>query len=145
MCTLRFFDFLCLALTPKSCFQEVMQMSAYSSKRLTDIKNDFERGVFLAVYNSHKQKYHRSVAGIVLGLKHALRGILFSWPLYLLTLAAYAVPGSFVLVFLLLLIPAVYVSWVILSRGVKEDYMNLVDGYILRSGYLGRMLFHKKT
>ena len=84
-------------------------------------------------------------AGVVLILKHALRGVLFSWPLYLLTLAAYAVPGSFVFIFVLLLVPAVYVSWVILSRGVKEDYEKLVDGYILRSGYLGRMLFHGKN
>jgi len=117
----------------------------YASKRLSEIKNDFERGVFLAVYNSRKQKYHRSVAAVSLVLKHALRGILFSWPLYLLGLAAYAVPGSFMLVFILLLLPAVYVSWVILSRGVKEDYEKLVEGYILRSGYLGRMLFHGKA
>lgn len=117
----------------------------YTSKRLSNIKNDFERGVFLAVYNSHKQRYHRSVAGVMLAMKHAMRGILFSWPLYLLALAAYAVPGSFMLIFILLLMPAVYVSWVILSRGVKEDYGKLVDGYILRSGYLGRMLFHGKT
>jgi hypothetical protein len=120
-------------------------MKRSASKRLSEIKNDFERGVFLAVYNSRKQRLHRLNAGFVLSLKHALRGILFSWPLYLLTLAAYAVPGSFVLVFLLLLIPAMYVSWVILSRGVKEDYENLVVGYILRSGYLGRMLFHGKS
>lgn len=120
-------------------------MDSYTSKRLSEIRNDLERGVFLAVYNSRKQRYHRMAAGLALGLKHALRGVLFSWPLYLLTLAAYAVPGSFVLVFILLLMPAVYVSWVILSRGVKEDYFKLVDGYILRAGYLGRMLFHGKT
>lgn len=120
-------------------------MSEYGSKRLSAIKNDFERGVFLAVYNSPKQRYHRMVAGVMLGVKHALRGILFSWPLYLLAIAAYAVPGSFVLVFILLLVPAIYVSWVILRRGVKEDYEKLVDGYILRSGYLGRILFHGKV
>ena len=117
----------------------------HTSRRLPDIKNEFERGVFLAVYNSSKQRYHRKVAGVALAMKHALRGLLFSWPLYLLALAAYAVPGSFMLVFILLLMPAVYVSWVILSRGVKEDYEKLVDGYILKSGYLGRMLFHGKT
>lgn len=115
------------------------------SKRLSEIKNDFERGVFLAVYNSRKQRYHRLAAGVALALKHAMRGVLFSWPLYLLALAVFAVPGSFTLVFILLLMPAVYVSWVILSRGVKEDYEKLVDGYILRSGYLGRMMFHGKT
>jgi hypothetical protein len=63
----------------------------------------------------------------------------------LLALAAYAVPGTFVLVFIILLVPALFVSWVILSRGVKEDYKKLVDGYILKSGYLGGMLFHGKT
>lgn len=120
-------------------------MNEYASRRLSDIRNDFERGVFLAVYNSRKQQNYRMAAGLVLSLKHALRGILFSWPLYLLALAAYAVPGSFVLVFILLLMPAVTVSWVILSRGVKEDYEKLIDGYILRSGFLGRMLFHGKT
>jgi len=115
------------------------------SKRLADIKNDFERGVFLVLYESPKQKIHRIVATAALVVKHALRGILFSWPLYMMTLAAYLVPGSSKLLFILLLIPAVYVSWVILSRGVKEDYENLIDGYILKSGYLGRMIFHNKT
>ena len=114
------------------------------TKRLSEIRNDFERGVFLVLYRSPTQKLHRSLAIAALIAKHALRGILFSWPLYLLTLAAYAVPGSSRLLFLLLLAPAVYVSWVILSRGVKEDYENLVDGYILRPGYLGRMLFHNR-
>jgi hypothetical protein len=54
-------------------------------------------------------------------------------------------PGSFALVFVLLLLPALYVSWMILSRGVREDYGRLVDGYILREGYIGRMLFHSRT
>jgi hypothetical protein len=115
------------------------------SKRLGDIKNDFERGVFLVLYDSPKQKLHRLIAATALIIKHALRGILFSWPLYLLTLAAYAVPGSSKLLFVLLLVPGIYVSWVILSRGVKEDYENLVAGYILKPGYLGKMFFQKKN
>jgi len=120
-------------------------LSNARSKRLGEIKNEFERGVFLVLYDSPKQKLHRIAATIALVIKHALRGILFSWPLYLLTLAAYAVPGSSKLLFILLLMPGIYVSWVILSRGVKEDYENLVDGYILKPGYLGRMLFHNQT
>lgn len=120
-------------------------MDSVRSKRLSDIKNGFERGVFLVLYDSPKQKTHRIIAMTALLIKHALRGILFSWPLYILALAAYAVPGVTKLLFILLLIPAMYLSWVILSRGVKEDYENLVDGFILRSGYLGRMLFHNKT
>ena len=120
-------------------------MSVTRSKRLGEIKNEFERGVFLVLYDSPKQKIRRIVAIATLVVKHALRGIIFSWPLYMLTLAAYAVPGSSKLLFILLLIPGIYVSWVILSRGVKEDYDNLVDGYILKPGYIGRMLFHNKT
>lgn len=114
-------------------------------KRIGEIKNDFERGVFLVVYKSPKQKLHRIFAITALVVKHALRGIIFSWPLYMLTIAAYATPGLSKLLFIVLLIPAIYVSWIILSRGVKEDYESLVDGYILRSGYLGRMLFHNRT
>lgn len=120
-------------------------LSIAPSKRLADINNEFERGVFRVLYDSPKQKLHRIVATIALVVKHALRGILFSWPLYMLTLAVYVVPGSSKLLFLCLLIPGLYVSWLILSRGVKEDYANLVEGYLLRPGYVGRMLFHNKT
>ena len=119
-------------------------MAEYSSKRLSEIKNDFERGVFMVLYNSPKQRYHRIVARGVLTIKHVLRGLLFSWPLYLLALASYSIPDASVWLILVLLLPAMYVSWVILSRGIKEDYENLVFGYLLRSGYLGRMLFHGK-
>ncbi len=119
-------------------------MANYNSKRLSEIKNDFERGVFMVLYNSPKQRYSRALAIFVLIMKHVLRGLLFSWPLYLLALAAYALPDASVWLVLFLLLPAMYVSWVILHRGIKEDYENLVDGYLLRSGYLGRMIFHGK-
>ncbi|MBL4712351.1 MAG: hypothetical protein JKX75_07635 [Gammaproteobacteria bacterium] len=119
-------------------------MAQYSSKRLSDIKNDFERGVFLVLYNSRKQRYHRRMAAIILVFKHVLRGLLFSWPLYLLALAAYSIPDGSVWLVFLMLVPAMYVSWTILNRGIREDYGNLVEGYLLRSGYLGRMLFHGK-
>ncbi len=112
------------------------------SKHLSEIKNTFERGVFLAVYHSPKQRYHRCVAAITLMAKHVLRGLFFSWPLYLLAFAAYSMSGASVLLVLLLLLPAMYVSWSILSRGIKEDYEHLIDGYLLRSGYLGRIIFH---
>jgi len=119
-------------------------MAVLNAKRLVDIRNDFERGVFVAVYNSRKQKYNRIVAVSVLTLKHVLRGLLFSWPLYLLALAAYSIPDSSVWLVLLLLLPAMIVSWTILNRGIKEDYENLIEGYLLRTGYIGRILFHGK-
>lgn len=121
-----------------------MAMPAYSSKRLSEIKNDFERGIFTVLYNSPKQRYHRVMAILVLSLKHVIRGLLFSWPLYLLALAAWSLPESSAWLVLLLLLPAMYVSWSILNRGIREDYEELVQGYLLRSGYLGRLIFHGK-
>lgn len=119
-------------------------MAHYSSKNLSEIKNEFERGVFLVVYNSRKQRYSRVIASILLVIKHVLRGLLFSWPLYLLALAAYSIPDASVWIVLLLLLPAMYISWGILSRGIREDYEHLIYGYLLRSGYIGRMIFHGK-
>jgi hypothetical protein len=77
----------------------------------------------------------------LLGLKHGLRGTLFSWPLYLLPLAATFFNVTWLLLILLLLLPGLLLSGMILLRGVREDYARLVDGYILRPGYTGRVLF----
>ena len=116
-------------------------MSAPTSKRLTDIRNDFERGVFLSVYNSRVQRMRRVIALLILGLKHGLRGTLFSWPLYLLPLAAWSFKLTYLPLILLLLLPGVYISGGILVRGVREDYADHVEGFILRPGYPGRLLF----
>jgi len=116
-------------------------MSAPVTKRLADIRSDFERGVFLSIYNSRPQRLHRQLARILLGLKHGLRGTLFSWPLYLLPLAAWSFKASYLPLILLLLLPGIYVSGLILVRGVREDYAAHVDGFILRPGYPGRLLF----
>jgi len=116
-------------------------MLSGTPRRLSEIRSDFERGVFLAVYNSRSQRLHRSLAGIILGIKHGLRGMLFSWPLYLLPLAAWLLGADYLPLILLLLLPGVYLSGTILHRGVREDYARLVDGKILPPGYPGRLLF----
>jgi hypothetical protein len=116
-------------------------MNTTAPRRLTDIRDDFERGVFLALYNSRRQRVHRIIARTILGLKHGLRGILFSWPLYLLPLAAWLLQARYLPLILLLLLPGIYISGVILVRGVGEDYANHVEGLILRPGYPGRLLF----
>ena len=59
-------------------------MAKTTSKHLSEIKNEFERGVFIAVYCSRKQKVNRMSAVLMLIIKHVLRGVLFSWPLYML-------------------------------------------------------------
>jgi hypothetical protein len=118
-----------------------IQMNNNTSKRLIDIRNDFERGVFLSVYNSRVQRMRRYIALLILGLKHGLRGTLFSWPLYLLPLAAWSFKLTYLPLILLLLLPGVYISGGILVRGVREDYADHVEGFILRPGYPGRLLF----
>jgi|GEM_PF-1102014 len=117
-----------------------LRMSTPATKRLSDIRNEFERGVFLSVYHSRPQRLHRQLARILLGLKHGLRGTLFSWPLYLLPLAAWSFKASY-LPLMLLLLPGIYLSGIILVRGVREDYAAHVEGFILRPGYPGRLLF----
>ena len=116
-------------------------MSTPTSKRLTDIRNDLEHGVFLSVYNSRPQRIRRVIARIILAIKHGLRGTLFSWPLYLLPLAAWTLKAAYLPVILLLLLPGVYISGVILVRGVREDYNNYVEGFLLQPGFPGRLLF----
>ncbi len=116
-------------------------MSTPTSKRLADIRNELERGVFLSVYNSRTQRIRRFIARIILAIKHGVRGTLFSWPLYLLPLAAWSIKATYLPVILLLLLPGVYISGVILVRGVREDYNNHVEGYLLQPGFPGRLLF----
>ena len=112
-----------------------------TSKRLSDIRNDFERGVFLNLYNSRPQRLRRVIARIILAVKHGLRGTLFSWPLYLLPFAAWSFKATYLPLILLLLIPGIYISAVILVRGVREDYEHYVEGYLLQPGFPGRLLF----
>ena len=116
-------------------------MEPQATKRLSDIRGEFERGIFLSVYNSPRQWLRRAVAHLILGLKHGLRGILFSWPLYLLPLAAWLLQARHLPLILLLLLPGLVISGAILRRGVREDYARLVEGYILREGYPRRLLF----
>jgi len=116
-------------------------MTTYTTRRLSDIRNEFERGVFLAVYTSPRQRLHRILARLLLGLKHGTRGILFSWPLYLLPLGAWLLQARYLPLLLLLLLPGVVISGTILRRGVREDYARLVDGTILQPGYPRRLLF----
>ncbi|MDH3831441.1 MAG: hypothetical protein OEU48_07205 [Gammaproteobacteria bacterium] len=115
--------------------------STPTSKRLADIRNELERSVFLSVYNSRRQRLRRIMARIILTMKHGVRGILFSWPLYLLPLAAWSIKATYLQLILLLLLPGVYISGVILVRGVREDYNNHVEGYLLQPGFPGRLLF----
>jgi hypothetical protein len=103
--------------------------------------DEFTRAVFEAAYQSRTQRNRRLLFGVLLVLKHTLRGLLFSWPLYLLSLAGLALPGQYAWAFLLLLIPAVVVSAYILRKGLREDYRAVVQGRLLKRGDLREVLF----
>ncbi len=107
-----------------------------TAKRLGEIHNDLERAVFLAVYDSREQRRRRFLALLALTTKHALRGLLFSWPLYLMAMGALYVPRWQAAALLVLAIPGIGLSFYILVRAVCEDYRGKVEGLILGTGYL---------
>jgi membrane protein implicated in regulation of membrane protease activity len=102
--------------------------------------DELSRAVFEAAYASRPQRRLRVAAVALLILKHALRGILFSWPLYLLAAAALALPGGWRWLFGVLALPALALSTYILRRGVKEDFREQVLGRILGTADLRRIL-----
>lgn len=110
-------------------------------RRLEDLYSEFERGVFMATYASPLQKRRRAFAVVVLIVKHVVRGLLFSWPAYVLALAAYHSGAVHAVVYLLLLVPALGVSMLILVRGVRDDYRVYVKGLLLQPGFARELVF----
>jgi hypothetical protein len=102
--------------------------------------DEFKRAVFDAVYNSPQQRRLRLIVGTLLAIKHALRGLLFSWPLYLLAAAGLALPDAWAWAFVPLLIPAIWVSSHILLKGWHEDYGERVKGRVLKRDELRRLV-----
>lgn len=96
--------------------------------------------MFLALYRSREQRHRRAAALFVLCLKHGLRGVLFTWPLYAMAIAALHLPGMPWLVFLALTLPGVGVSANILRKGIKEDYRRHVRDALLEKGYARRLV-----
>jgi hypothetical protein len=111
------------------------------SRRLDELDSELERAVFKATYESYRQRRWRLTAGLLLVLKHALRGVAFSWPLYLLAIGALLLPDSQTLMFAVLLLTGVVVSGYVLTKGIREEYREHVRGVILKSGDIRRMLF----
>lgn len=109
--------------------------------RLPVKPSELERGIFMAAYDSAPQRRRRFLALVLLGVKHTLRGLLFSWPAYVLGLAAFYSVQVYVLVSMLLLVPAVLLSGVILVRGVRDDYRDHVKDVLLNTGFARGLLF----
>lgn len=116
-------------------------MTEVKGRRLDDLYSEFERGVFMSAYASAQQKRRRTLAVGVLIAKNALRGLLFSWPAYVLGLAAYNSGVAHAVVYLLLLVPALGLSATILVRGVRDDYRARVKGLLLQRGFARELVF----
>ena len=112
-----------------------------TGRPLDNIHNRFERGVCQAIYASAEQRQRRYAIIAALSLKHGLRGLLFSWPLYLMGLAAFALPGKYSYLLSLFLLPGIYISIAILRGGLKEDYNRYVKNIILRPDALKTIIF----
>lgn len=94
--------------------------------------DELTQAVFDVAYRSQRQRNLRLLLGALLVTKHVMRGLLFSWPLYLLAFAGTVVPGFHTWILLLLLIPAVAVSGMILTKGLREDYRAFVRGRLFK-------------
>lgn len=112
----------------------------YVSRPLAELDSELERAVFRALYRSREQRWRRIGAGAVLCLRHSARGMLFSWPLYLLAAAGFLVAAPINILLWSLAVPAIGLSFYILARGVREDYRIKVTGRILQPGDLARLL-----
>ena len=109
-------------------------------RRIDSVENELERAVCERLYLSGRQRRQRWGLMLLLGLKHTLRGVLFSWPLYLLALALLLAPdGGVWLAFLLA--PAVSLSFLILRRGVAEDYRRFLHRVLLKPGAARHILW----
>jgi hypothetical protein len=91
------------------------------------------RAVHRTLYRSTPQRALRLAAGAYLFLKHALRGMLFSWPLYLLLAAGLLAPVPEARWLLAIALPGLAVSLYILLKGVHDDYCELVHDELLRT------------
>jgi len=111
-----------------------------SSKGIAPPKHELAQAVFNSVYASREQRYRRKLAAVLLSAKHTLRGLLFSWPLYLMVFAGFHVDAPVNLFLWALGIPGIGISLSILGRGIREEYRQRVNGQLLERADLVRLL-----
>jgi len=103
-----------------------------------------ESAVFKAVYRSAEQRRLRLLAVVLLSMKHALRGVLFSWPLYFIALVPFLVPAEAGWWMVLFVFPALLVSAYILLMGLREEYAEFISGKLLQSSGLIQLLWDRQ-
>jgi hypothetical protein len=112
-------------------------------RTLNDIDDELGRAVFMALYQSRRQRLRRRVAMLLLVVKHLGRGLVMIWPVYLVGLALLLLPGvNDTLWYLLALTPGV-IGWLLIYlRGVRRDYKQHVAGRLLEAGDYRKLLLH---
>ena len=108
---------------------------------IDDVDGELERAVCESLYKGSAQRRRRSWIVLLLGIKHTLRGLLFSWPLYLLGLVAWVLPSGKSAWLSLLLLPGIALSAVILWRGIVDDYQRFVHRVLLNPGAARHILW----
>ena len=106
----------------------------------TQFRNDLERAVFTAVYQSRQQQRLRAIALALFLFQHLLRGIFIALFFSLALLGAlFHAPQGGRIFYLMVLLPGA-AGWVIVMlRGVRHDYRTRVKGKILKPGALRRL------
>ena len=98
------------------------------------------RAVFASVYGSRTQRALRLAGALVLLAKHGVRGLAFSWPVYLLAVAGFYASNGLRVLLWALAVPGIGLSLYILLRGIREEYASRVIGWLLKRADLLRLL-----
>ena len=107
-------------------------------KRLEEIDNELERAVFLAQYNSPRQRGLRFSAILLIAAKHGLRGMLYVWPLVILLFVD--LPGVWDMLRLFLIVLAVVAWFRFIYGSVRDDYARFIGGTLVEPGSLRQVL-----
>ena len=107
-------------------------------RRLSEIDNDLERAVFLASYNSGRQRSLRFSAFVLIAAKHGLRGLLYVWPLVLLLFVDFSGLWNGLRILLFGLAVAAWFRFI--HKSVRDDYARFVAGVLLEPGELKHIL-----
>ncbi len=103
-------------------------------------QSELAQAVYRSVYHSRAQRGTRLAAMLLLASKHILRGLLFSWPLYLMALAGFYAPFPVSLILWVIAIPGIGLSLFILGRGVLAEIRERITGKILKQADLVKLL-----
>jgi hypothetical protein len=111
-----------------------------SAKAPAHPRHELAQAVFRSVYGSREQRRRRRLAALLLTAKHTLRGLLFSWPLYLMVYAGFHTKAPTNILLWALGVPGIGMSLSILARGIREEYRQRVPDRLLTRADLMRIL-----